>query len=83
MRLKYLNKKISGVLLVLPKNEQSFLDDMKKFEMPESRSLKLMELMGYDKHRLVESSVCSSDLVVDGLRYLFRKGLISNEKIPY
>jgi 3-oxoacyl-[acyl-carrier-protein] synthase-3 len=81
MRLKFVNKKILGVLLVLPKNEQSFLEDMKKFEMPESRSLKLMELMGYDKHRLVKSNICSSDLVIDGLRYLFRKGLISNEKI--
>ena len=54
MRLKFFDKKIIGVQLVLPEHEQSFLEDMKNFDSPESRSIKLMKVMGYDKHRLVE-----------------------------
>ena len=74
MRFQFHDKQLSGLLLVLPSHEQSFIDDMKMFDFPESRSLKLMEVMGYDKHRLVEGSVCASDLVIHGLTHLFDSG---------
>jgi len=69
-------KRISGILTVLPAREQSFVDDMKNFNFPEARSLKLKEVMGYDKHRIVEPSVCVSDLVVFALKHLFEKELL-------
>lgn len=81
MRLKFQNKKISGLLLVLPAHEQLFLDDMKNFDFPESRSVKLMKVMGYDKHRLVDEGVCSSDLVIHGLRHLFQSSAVAPESI--
>lgn len=81
MRLKFQNKKISGLLLVLPAHEQSFLDDMKNFDFPESRSVKLMKVMGYDKHRLVDEGVCSSDLVIHGLRHLFQSSAVAPDSI--
>jgi len=81
MRMKFSNLKISGLLLVLPEHEQNFLDDMKRFDFPESRSLKLMKVMGYNKHRLVGNNDCSSDLVIHGFRHLFDSLVIEPESI--
>ena len=81
MRFAFHDKQLSGLLLVLPSHEQSFLDDMKMFDFPESRSVKLMEVMGYDKHRLVEGPVCASDLVVHGLNHLFDSGQLDRADI--
>lgn len=81
MRLKFNNVKLSGLLLVLPTHEQTFLDDMKNFDFPESRSLKLMKVMGYNKHRLVQNNACSSDLVIHGFNHLFNSLLIDRSSI--
>ena len=45
-----------------------FLEEMKNFNAPEARSLKLKEVMGYDRRRLVEPGVCVSDMAVFGLQ---------------
>ncbi len=54
---------------------------MKNFNFPEARSLKLKEVMGYDKRRLVEPGVCVSDLAVFGLQHLFERGLLNRDEI--
>lgn len=64
---------------MLPAGERSFVEDMRNFDFPESRSLKLKEVMGYDKHRLVDQGVCVSDLAVFGLEYLFKAGLLDKD----
>lgn len=79
MNFTYLRKRIAGMLAIVPAREQSFMDDMKNFNFPEARSLKLKEVMGYDKHRLVEPGVCVSDLAVFGLEHLFRSGLLDRD----
>lgn len=76
MNFTFRNKRISGILTVLPANERSFLDDMKAFDFPEAKSLKLKLVMGFDKHRLVTDETCVSDLSVFGMRYLFDRGLL-------
>ena len=76
MNFAFRAKRISGLLAIVPAHEQSFLADMRNFNFSEARSLKLMEAMGYDKHRLVEPGVCVSDLAVFGLQYLFDRGLL-------
>ncbi len=76
MNFKFQRKRIAGILGVVPANERTFLDEMKNFNFPEARSLKLKEVMGYDKHRIVNPGVCVSDLAVFGLEYLFQKGLL-------
>jgi 3-oxoacyl-[acyl-carrier-protein] synthase-3 len=81
MRLRFFDKKIIGVQLVLPSHEQSFLEDMKNFDSPESRSIKLMKVMGYDKHRLVEPGVCSSDLAIRGFQHLFESKNLDRNSI--
>lgn len=79
MKLAFRGKRISGLLTVVPRHEQSFVEDMKLFNFPEARSRKLMEVMGYDKHRLVEEGVCVSDLAVAGLQHLFDKGALGRD----
>ena len=81
MHLKFSDVKISGILLILPTHEQNFLDDMKNFDFPESRSLKLMKVMGYNKHRLVRNNECSSDLVIHGFRHLIDSSVIDPKSI--
>ncbi|HEV2435679.1 MAG TPA: ketoacyl-ACP synthase III [Verrucomicrobiae bacterium] len=81
MNFVFHRKRISGLLAMVPANERSFVEEMKNFNFPESRSLKLKEVMGYDKHRIVEPGVCVSDLAVFGLEHLFRNGLLRREDI--
>ena len=81
MRFNFEDKRISGILLVIPEHEQSFLEDMSNFDFPEARSLKLMKVMGYDKHRLVDPGICSSDLAIHGLRYLFEHNKLNPDDI--
>jgi len=54
---------------------------MKNFNAPEARSRKLMEVMGYDKRRVVTEGVCVSDLAVFGLENLFSRGLLKRDEI--
>ena len=79
MNFIFHRKRISGMLAVVPANERTFLEEMKNFNFPEDRSLKLMQVMGYDKHRLVQPGVCVSDLSVFGLQQLFDRGRLKRE----
>jgi 3-oxoacyl-[acyl-carrier-protein] synthase-3 len=79
MNFTFRRKRIAGLLAVVPAREQSFLEDMKNFNFPEARSRKLMEVMGFDRHRLVEEGVCVSDLAVFGLEQLFDNGLLDRD----
>lgn len=81
MNFVFRGKRISGLLAVVPANEASFLDEMQNFDFPVQRSLKLKEVMGYDRHRLVQSHVCVSDLAVFGLQHLFDRGVLDPEDI--
>jgi len=81
MNFTYRNKRISGMLVVVPANERLFVEEMKNYNFPEARSLKLKEVMGYDRRRLVEPTVCVSDLAVFGLQNLFDRGLLKPDEI--
>lgn len=81
MNFKFHRKKISGVLVVVPANEKLFIEEMKNFKFPEARSLKLKEVMGFDKRRIVAGDVCVSDLAVFGLQNLFERNLLKPEEI--
>ena len=80
MNFVFRKKRLAGLLAMVPSNERSFLEDMKNFNFPEPRSLKLKEMMGYDKHRIVQEGICVSDLAVFGLEYLFKKELLGRDE---
>jgi 3-oxoacyl-[acyl-carrier-protein] synthase-3 len=77
MRFLFGNCAISGLLTIVPRNERKFVDEMANFNFPPARSLKLKQVMGYDRHRIVDGPVCVSDLVEAGLRHLFSQGLLA------
>ncbi len=81
MNFIFHNKRVSGICAVLPANERSFVEEMRNYNFPESRSLKLKEVMGYNKRRLVEPDVCVSDLAVFGLEKMFERGWIAKDDI--
>jgi len=79
VNLRFANRAVSGLLTVLPANERLFVDEMTAFNFPAARSLKLKQVMGYDKHRLVDGQVCVSDLAVHGMEHLFSHGLLGRD----
>jgi 3-oxoacyl-[acyl-carrier-protein] synthase-3 len=81
VNFSFSGKRIAGVLTVLPANERSFMDDMKNFDVPEEKSLKLKKVMGYDRHRIVTGETCVSDLAVHGFRHLFDNGLVKPDEL--
>ena len=81
MYFSFKNKKITGVALIVPENERSFLDDMKMFNANEKRSLKLAQIMGYDKHRIAPDNITASDMVEYGFNKLFESGDLKKKDI--
>lgn len=79
MNFRFQDKALTGLLLVVPANERRFVDEMKQFDFPEARSLKLKDVMGYDRHRTVENGTCVSDLVVRGFEHLFDRGMLERD----
>jgi 3-oxoacyl-[acyl-carrier-protein] synthase-3 len=79
MNFTFRRKRIAGILTIVPANERLFVEDMKNFNFPEARSLKLKQVMGFDKHRVVTPGVCVSELAVAGLEHLFKKGLLDRD----
>ena len=79
MNFTFHNKILTGLSVVLPAHERKFVDDMKQFNFPESRSLKLKEVMGFDRHRVVPGQECVSDLAVFGMESLFGRGLLGRD----
>lgn len=81
MKFKFSDKRITGILTILPENEVSFEDGIKNYNFSVSKSMKLKKVMGYDKRRIVKDGVCSSDLTSFGLEYLLEKKLLNKEDI--
>lgn len=81
MHLKFKNKKITGILSVLPKNEVHFADGIKNYTFPENKSLKLAKIMGYGTTRIAGENTSVSDLCIFGLQHLFTEKLLDKNDI--
>ena len=81
MQLAYRNKRITGVLTVIPKNCKTFDEEMKNYQADKKRSRRLKLVMGYDRHHFVEPGVCASDLAVFGVETLLHEGKLRKEEI--
>jgi 3-oxoacyl-[acyl-carrier-protein] synthase-3 len=81
MKLSFKNKKISGILSVLPENEVRFLDEIGNYNFTEKQSIKLGKIMGYGTQRVADSSTSVSDLCVFGMNYLIENQLLDKESI--
>ncbi len=81
MNLKFTNKKITGILTILPENEIKFEDEIANYDFSKSQSMKLKLIMGYDKRRVIKLGTTVSDLCIHGLNYLFENGLLKKDEI--
>ncbi len=81
MKFSYKNKKITGVLAVIPKNFKTFDEEMENYQADKARIKRLKIVMGYEKHHIVEEGVTVSDLAVFGMEYLFKNNLLKPEEI--
>ena len=81
MNLKFSNKKITGILTILPENEINFEDEIANYDFSKSQSMKLKLIMGYDKRRVITEGTTVSDLCIHGFNYLFDKALLKKEDI--
>ena len=81
MNLTFYNKSITGILTILPSREVKFEEEMDNYNFSPAKSLKLKMAMGYNTHRIIQDGVCTSDLCVFGLNYLFENNLLSKEEI--
>ena len=81
MDFKFKNKKISGILTILPKKVVTFEEEMGNYNFSPAKSMKLKLAMGYKEHRLAEEGQCSSDFCIHGLQYLFDNGMLQKDEI--
>lgn len=81
MNFKYTDKRISGILAVVPQNESKFDDEVDNYNFSVKQSMKLKKIMGYDRHRVVTPGTCVSDLGIFGIRSLLEAGLIQRDDI--
>lgn len=81
MKLSFKNKRISGILSILPENEVRFEDEIGNYNFTEKQSVKLGKIMGYGTQRIADSKTTVSDLCVFGMNYLFDNQLLDKESI--
>ena len=81
MDFVFKNKRISGILTVLPKKAVKFEDEMANYSFSPAKCMKLKLAMGYNEHRIAEPGQCSSDFCKFGLQYLFDNELLCRDDI--
>ena len=81
MNLKFENKRISGILTVIPEQEIRFEDEIDNYNFSKSQSMKLKLIMGYKKRRIVKEGTTVSDLCIFGLNNLIERELLLKEDI--
>jgi len=75
------NKRVSGILTILPKKTVKFEEEMGNYSFSPAKCMKLKLAMGYNEHRIAERGQCSSDFCKFGLQYLFDNGMLAKEEI--
>ncbi len=81
MKIMHHNKRIRGIVTIVPNREVLFENEIRNYNFSEANSRKLKKVMGYDRHRIVEEGTCISDLCIYGLKYVFNRGWLSPNEI--
>lgn len=81
MDLLFRNKKITGILTVLPKKSVKFEDEIGNYSFSPAKCMKLKLAMGYKEHRIAEAGQTSFDFCVAGLQHLFDNNLLDKDSI--
>ena len=81
MKFKYKDKKITGIVTIVPKKVITFDEEMDNYKADKKRTKRLKLVMGYEQHRVVDDGTCVSDLAIYGIQYLFDNNLLAKEDI--
>lgn len=81
MKFKFYNKKISGIISVLPSKVVQFSDEIANYPFSERQSLRLAKVMGYSQKRIAMENETVSDYAVEGIELLINTGLLDKEEI--
>lgn len=81
MDFSFKNKRISGILTILPKKAVKFEDEMANYSFSPAKCMKLKLAMGYNEHRIAAPGQTSYDFCQFGLQYLFDNNLLKPEQI--
>lgn len=81
MHTIFRNKRIAGLLSIVPKNIIKFEDEINNYTFPPKQSLRLQKVMGYKQHAIVKESTATSDLCIVGLEYIFENNWLKKEDI--
>lgn len=81
MNLSFKDKKITGILAIIPDKELLFEDEMENYEFSVETSLKLKKTMGYNAHRIFDKDLCITDVATFALEKLFSEFGIEKDSI--
>ena len=81
MDFTFKNKRISGILTVLPEKSVRFEDEIANYNFSPAKSMKLKLAMGYKEHRVAEIGQTSVDFAEFGLKHLLENNLLRKEEI--
>lgn len=81
MYLHFKNKRITGILTVVPQNAVRFDDEVQNYSFSKAQCMQLKKVMGYNQHRIVRSEACISDLIREGFNHIFTQNWLQREDI--
>lgn len=70
---QFYDKQISSIVSILPKKIVSYSDEVGAFPFPESQSIKLGKVMGYNTRRIGNSDDGIADYALQGINYLINQ----------
>lgn len=79
MKTFFYNKKISGILGILPETLKYYEEEMKDGNSTRNQMIK--KNMGYGRRYRAKKTTTTADLCVEGLNYLLHKNYINKEEI--
>lgn len=79
METVFRNKRISGILGILPETSCDFEEEMRGGATP--RNLMIKRNMGYGKRYRAKKDTTTAQLCIKGMQYLLEKGYIEKEEI--
>ena len=81
MLFTFNNKRIRGIISVLPEQEVTFEEEAENYAFPVKQTMRLKKVMGFEKHRIAKKGTAASDLCLFGIEHLLVNGLIKNDEI--
>ena len=81
MDFTFKNKKITGILSIVPEEKVFFIDEIENYSFSLEKCMALKKVMGFNERRIVRGNICSSDLCLEGMIHLIENKYIDKNDI--